>query len=400
MLKNKFVMLLLLILVLGVSSYSQAQPGQKVPDEILVVPMDNVPDKDFEDTYKAHGQKVKAYKKSRVHRVKIRPGQSIDEVIARLKKNPKIKYVEPNYHAYPQFVPNDQSYSQQWHHPLLNSPLAWNLTLGDPKVIIAVIDSGADPSHSDLLTQYVPGYNFVSDNNTLVDTMGHGTVTSGTAAAAINNNLGVTGVCGKCSIMPLVIIQSTGSATFADLAESMRYATDNGARIVSMSLGWTSSSNILQDAVNYVWSRNGILIAAAGNYNTNSSIYPAGLNNVLSVGATDKNDVKASFSNYGSTIDVWAPGVGIWSTSKGNGYGSHSGTSISCPIVAGLAGLMLSKNPMLSNADVVKLILDNTYKTTGGLARINIAKSLAAVPVLPTMLPAPPFGLTISGGAQ
>ncbi|MBT1077344.1 S8 family serine peptidase, partial [Geobacter grbiciae] len=162
-------------------------------------------------------------------------------------------------------------------------------------------------------------------------------------------------------------------------------AADHGVRIINLSYGGSTTSSTLQNAVNYAWNKGAIVFASAANYNTSTPYYPAACTNAVSVSATDANDAKASFSNYGPTIDIAAPGVSILTTANGGGYASVSGTSFSSPIAAGLGALILSVNPTLTNAQVVDIITRNAddIGTPGfdqyfGYGRINVLKSLTA----------------------
>jgi hypothetical protein len=200
--------------------------------------------------------------------------------------------------------------------------------------------------------------------------------------------------------MPLVTVTSSNTGTVSDTSSAIIYAADHGARVINISLGWTGVSSTMQNAVDYAWNRGLVIVASAGNNGNSSPIYPAALNNVLAVSATDSADNLASWSTYGNFVDVAAPGVSIYTTANGGGYRYASGTSFSAPIVAGLAGLIIAFNPSLSNAQVVDLIKNNTddlgspgFDQYFGKGRVNAYRSLLAtqgtVPVAPPP-PSPP----------
>jgi subtilisin family serine protease len=256
----------------------------------------------------------------------------------------------------------------------------------------------------------VPGYNFVDNNTDTHDVRDHGTAVAGTAAAIGNEGRGVAGVSWRSRILPLLV---TGATTtyYSDIAEAVTYAADRGARVVNMSLGGTSYSSTLQSAVNYAWNRGVVIVAAAGNSSSSSPFYPAALENVLAVAATDQSDLRASFSNYGSWIDVAAPGTGIYTTCIGR-YCYGQGTSFASPQVAGLAALMLAANPGLTNAQVVSLLRSRAddlgspgFDTTYGYGRINVARAVQAAAetaagdtVAPTVsITSPAGGSSVSG---
>ena len=275
-----------------------------------------------------------------------------------------------------------------WGNDMVNAPEAWARGYTGQGVTVAVIDSGVDINHEDLRNNIwtntreiagngidddgngyiddVYGWNFgvgQNNNNVLPGTtssgQAHGTHVAGTIAAA-NNGIGMTGVAYNARIMAIRMgdVSDSGSFTNAgSLASAIRYAVDNGARVINMSLGW-SDSTALRDALAYAASRNVITVSAAGNSSLSSPGFPAryATDYGLSVGAVDRNRVIASFSNRAGTDSrmqhVMAPGVGIYSTTPGNTYGTKSGTSMATPHVAGVVALMLSANPNLTHAQV------------------------------------------------
>jgi subtilisin family serine protease len=324
------------------------------------------------------------------------------------QKDPNVEYAEPNYIAQICVTPNDPYYSQQWAHQNMQSEQAWDIETGDPGVAIAIIDTGVDWGHPDLAaniwnnTDEIPGNGIDDDNNGYIDDVrgwdfvnsdgdpiddnGHGTHCSGIAAAETDNGVGVAGVCWNCAIMPLKGLNMYGSGGSSDLAIGIQYAADNDANVISMSWGSYGYSNLIKDVMDYAYVQGVVLVGAAGNDNTISKFYPASYDNVIAVSATDSNEDKASFSNYGSWIDVAAPGVSIYSTMPTyqvylntqygipQNYADLSGTSMSCPFVAGLAGLILSKTNF--SQEEVRTILRSTTDNISpnkyiGIGRIN-----------------------------
>ncbi|MGH7845022.1 MAG: S8 family serine peptidase, partial [Candidatus Binatia bacterium] len=377
----------------GISSGQSTLPdGAYMPGELLLTPADGVAEKDLERIYKKVGGKLaKKLSKIKAHRINV-PEDSLDAIEAALKKNPKIKHVEKNFVAEGGRAPNDPGYASQWHLPKISAPGGWDITIGSASVPVAMIDSGVDPAHPDLAAKLLPGFNFLSDNTDTHDVYGHGTATAGTAAAMTNSGIGVAGLAWSNPIMPLVVLNSSNYASYADIASAITYAADHGAKVINISIGGSSNSSTLQNAVNYAWSKGVVIVASAMNNNTSTPYYPAALTNVLAVAATDQYDNKASFSNYGSWIDVAAPGTYIYTTKNGGAYGNWQGTSFSSPLVAGLAALVFSHNPELSNAQVVDLIKSNADDrgTVGfdqyfGWGRINASRTLAAAEAMPAL---------------
>jgi parallel beta-helix repeat protein len=338
-------------------------------------------------------------------------------IVKEYKNNPLVEYAEPNYIYHTTATPNDSSFSSQWPHQNMQSELAWNITQGNESVIIAIIDTGVDWDHPDLADNMwnntdevedgndtdangyiddIRGWDFVDttnpgctdtdcttrDNNPM-DFNKHGTHCSGIAAAVTNNSIGIAGTCWNCKIMAVRAgydCSPYGCLDNDDSAAAIEYAADNNASIISMSWGGYSSSSLIQDAINYAYTRGVVLVAAAGNDNTDSKLYPAAYDKVIAISATDSGDQKASFSNYGSWVDVSAPGVSIYSTVWNDTYASYQGTSMAAPFVAGLAGLILSKNSSF-NQEEIKTILHSTTDNVSssqyiGIGRINAYKAI------------------------
>ena len=347
-------------------------------------------------------------------------GQALAQVAADLVELLGAEWAEPNYTFDLDYVPNDPFYAQTQAIYLnrLEMAGAWNYTTGQPEIIIAIMDTGVDMSHDDLrkaiwinaaeipnngvdddgngFVDDVNGWNFPDNSNRIYDDHGHGTHVAGIAAARINNAIGISGMAGSATFMPVDVFPSSGYGTYEDLIRAMIYAADNGARIINMSLGASSYSRGEEAAVDYAWSRGAVVVAAAGNSSRNSYHYPAAHPNVIAVAATDAYDNRAGFSTWGDFVDVAAPGSGIYSTFRGNRYTTMSGTSMATPHVAGLAALILSLNPQLSPDQVRGLIQQNAddlgaagWDPYFGHGRINARKTLAAVPP-PNPTPPPP----------
>ncbi|HOZ39029.1 MAG TPA: S8 family serine peptidase, partial [Anaerolineaceae bacterium] len=300
------------------------------------------------------------------YRLELATGHDILSAVAALNEDPAVEYAEPDYLAHFASVPNDPRYAEQWGLEKIQVEGAWDQTMGDPNVIIAVIDSGIDLTHEDLspnlwtnpgeiagngldddnndFVDDTRGWNFVNSTNEVDDSIGHGSLVAGVAAAKINNEIGVAGVCGNCSIMPVKVSQASGIANYSDIAAGVAYAAQKGASVINISLGGYADSITLKNAINAAVAQNIVVVAGAGNDNSSNLFYPAAYENVIAVAGTDENDVKVDSSNYGGWVDVSAPGVDILSTTLG-GYSSDSGTSYTSPFVAGVAGLLLSQHP-------------------------------------------------------
>jgi len=313
------------------------------------------------------GIKVPSRELQKIYKLKIPEEIDVEQAAEEYSQSAQVEYAEPNYIYYTSFVPNDFRYNQQWAHQNTHAEEGWDIERGSSDVVIAIIDTGVDYTHEDLAANIwrnideipdngidddengfiddIRGYDFVETDavsycaehpddcetlegedynvrdNDPMDFNSHGTHVAGIAAAVTNNNLGVAGVCHLCKIMPVragfSIFSSSygvvGSLEYDDIAQAIHYAVDNRVKIISMSFGGPYSDTI-KEAIDYAYNKGVVLIAASGNSNTNAISYPAGHENVIAVDATDINDNKADFSNYGYWTDVSAPGVDILST--------------------------------------------------------------------------------------
>jgi len=249
---------------------------------------------------------------------------------------------------------NDPNISDQWGWYRIKADKAYETGVHGSGVTVAVLDTGINVDHPDLMANIIDGWNFVENNDDVTDLDGHGTMVAGIIAAVANNGIGIAGVSPNVSIMPLKVLTSSGGS-WIDLDRAIIRAADNGADIIVMSLGgkYSQLSKATEAAIEYAYRKGCVLVAAAGNDNSSELFYPAAYEEVIAVSAIDQNDVKADFSNYGSYIDFCAPGVNILSTWKDGNYASGSGTSFSAPFVAGVIALMLSKYPQLSPEEVI-----------------------------------------------
>ncbi|MEW6746465.1 MAG: S8 family peptidase [Planctomycetota bacterium] len=314
-----------------------------------------------------------------VSRFQLPAGLSVEAAVAAFSRSPAVEFAEPNYIAYAVFIPNDTYWGSQWGPAKIQCPAGWDINTGSSAIKIAIVDTGIDMGHADLNDKIRPGYDFVNNDSNADDDNGHGTHCAGIAAAETNNALGVAGVGFNCSLVPVKVLNSSGSGSYTTVANGINWAADNGAHVISLSLGGTSSSGTLESAVNYAWGKGVVIVAAAGNNGNTTPFYPAYYANCIAVASTDSNDNRSSFSNYGSWVEVAAPGSSIYSTYDGNSYTTLSGTSMAAPHVAGLAGLLWSylgtgagnstiRSRIESNTDYV-----GTFVTFG---RINVYEAL------------------------
>lgn len=277
-----------------------------------------------------------------------------------------------------------------WGADLVNAPTAWQNGHTGKGVIVAVLDTGVDYNHEDLKNNIwtnskeiagngidddgngyvddVLGWNFNSNNNNVLDNNGHGTHVSGTIAAE-NNGIGVTGIAYNSQIMAVKVLDENGSGSYANIANGIRYAVDNGANVINLSLGGNSGNNTLKSAIEYASSKGVIVVMAAGNSGDATPSYPARYadKSGIAVGAVDKNNQLTDFSNRSGSQEikyVTAPGKDVYSTVPDNKYASYSGTSMAAPHVAGVVALMLSANPNLTESQVREIIISTAENGT------------------------------------
>ena len=349
----------LLALAIGLGAALPALAGETgfwAKGRILVETRAGLDDGEFNKILARHGGRSAArLSKINVHVITLPAGADERFVAEMLKLNPHIASAEVDKLIAPEQVGNDTYYNNAWHLPKIQAPAAWDSSLGTG-VTIAILDSGVDGTHPDLKGKMVAGWNFYDRNSNTSDVYGHGTKVAGSAAAASNNGVGVTGVAWNAKIMPVRISNTTGYAYYSTIAEGIYWAADNGARVVNISYAVQGSTSV-QNAANYLRSKGGIVVNSAGN----SGALDTTLANsaLISVSATGSTDTKTSWSSFGDYVDVAAPGAGIWTTTRGGGYAAVSGTSFSSPITAGVIALMMSANPALKPAE-----LESILKTT------------------------------------
>ena len=298
----------------------------------------------------------------------------IDDFTQELSQISAIEYAEKKELHINFFTPNDTYFSNsanngQWALFTINAQQAWDISTGSSSTVVAVTDNAINVNHPDLTNKMLQGHDAVDNDN---DPTGcgsndgfHGSHVSGIVGAETNNNLGIASIGYDVSILPVKIGDCNGSLTAG--YEGIIWAADNGADVINMSWGGGGSSTYGQNVCNYAYNAGAIPIAAAGNDGSSSVFYPAGYNNVVSVASTTTNDSKSSFSNYGSWIDISAPGSSILSTNESSGYQVTQGTSMASPLVAGLVGLMKSYAPNATNTDLINCL----YSSAANIDAVN-----------------------------
>jgi len=327
-----------------------------------------------------------------VQRVRVPPGAEAPYAAA-LRELAGVRHVERNGRVMAAGQPNDPYYGEyQWNLRQIHAPEAWDLTVGSRQVIIAIVDTGIALDHPDLVDKLVPGLNLVTPGAPPNDDNGHGTHVAGIAAAATNNALGIAGVDWEARLMPVKVLDQAGGGDVNRVAQGIVWAVDNGARVINLSFTGSEPSAVLAEAVRHAREKGALVVAAVGNEGRAAATYPAALEGVLAVAATDRNDQRLPFSNTGDYVAVAAPGLQVpstfWDPTVGNTYALASTTSQAAPHVAGLAGLIWAVNPDL-RSEAVRALIENHADDVGppgrdpetGAGRINAYRSvLAALP--------------------
>ncbi|MGQ0793314.1 MAG: S8 family serine peptidase [Deltaproteobacteria bacterium] len=281
------------------------------------------------------------------------------EFIASIKQSPLVEFAEADLAVPPDLIPNDPSYGSQWVHTKIESLAAWNSTTGSPDVTIAVCDTGVLSTHADLNGKVLAGFNTVDGTTNTSAVCNHGTLVSGVAAAWGNNGVGGAGVSWASKILPIRITNNQVAdcsccAYVSDAAEGIRWAADNGARVINLSFQMASYQAI-NDAAAYARARGAVTVLSAGNQGAQQT--HTDWQNFLSISATTNTDTLASFSSFGTYVDLAAPGVGLYTTNSNGSYANASGTSFSAPAVAGVLALIFSADPSLSPAEAEGILL-------------------------------------------
>jgi type VII secretion-associated serine protease mycosin len=376
------------------------ETGEVVPGEVLVKFRDETK---AGEVARARGLDIAASVDARdgaLPAVASTRGRPVEQVLAELRADPAVEYAEPSYRV--QLLEegtvagvsvNDPLTAGQYSLDRMRVRDAWSLSTGGSG-IVAVLDTGVQAEHGDLSGRVLPGRDFVNDDSNAADDNGHGTWVAGIIAAKANDGYGIAGISWSDRILPVKIMNGSGTGSTSDLVSGIVWAADNGATVINMSVGGFPYSQAVQDAATYAWNKGAVLVGAAGNNNREERFYPASMTHVISVSATQREDEFSYWSSYGPAVDVSAPGSSVQTTNCTAGtcpnrsWGAHtyiSGTSFATPNVAGVVALIRAKYPTWTPQQVV----DRLYATVDdlgfagwdkryGRGRVNAYRALGA----------------------
>ncbi len=355
---------------------------------------------------------------SRIYVLTLPASTDLETALSTLAADPLVVYAEPDYIGRGAGAPDDQYFPFQWSlHNTGQSDgqvgadvdilAAWDMTTGVTSTVLAIIDTGVDLDHPDLAAKVVTGYDFANGDADPQDDHGHGTHVSGIAGAVTNNGTGMASVCPACRVMPLKALNSDNWGYYSWWIDAIEYAVDNGAHVINMSMGGTDPSQLLHDAVRYAYSADVPIVVSMMNDGDDTLYYPAAYTETIAVGATDRNDERWSSSNYGSHIDLVAPGASILSAKWDDTYAIWDGTSMAAPHVAGVLGLIHGLRPGFTVEELRTVLRATAEDQVGpanedkqgwdqyfGWGRLNAAQAVQyVVPPAVMMVDGPATGL-------
>ena len=394
-----FVVLTLLgaLAVPATAGAKATQPGDVVADRVLVKFAPGTSTAAKAAARSAVGAtKITAIPQLGVEVLKV-PNAASATALARLQRQPNVVFAEPDGIVRgDEVLPNDPQWPNQWGLRKVAAPTAWTTTTGSTSVTIAVLDTGVDATHPDLKAALLPGRDFINNDADPTDDNGHGTKSAGVAAARSNNATGVAGGCWTCAVLPVKVLGSDSTGSWSAVANGITWATDQGARVISMSLSGSSGSSTLQSAVRYAHDRGVVLLASAGNVGDTAVRYPSGYDEVIAVAGSDSADNRYSWSTHGSWVELAAPGCNP-TTVKGGTYGTFCGTSSATPMVSGIAGLLASagatraqiESALTSTAVPVSYVARGRVDSAAAMSTIASSTPAPSEPTEPTPEPTP-----------
>ena len=395
-LKRLAIFLSVLMIVGGIFSYVMAEEPSATTSLIVKMVSGLTPQEQSAVISSNGGTEVSSIPALRLHVIEV-PTSDLSTIIQNYQNDPKVVSVEENKERKAEGEPSDTDYGSQWALPKIGWDQVFGTITPTGSTTVAILDTGVDASHGELAGKLITCNSILDGSDCTSDPHGHGTWLSGIIAANTDNNNGIAGVgYAGVKIMPVTVLGADGTGQDSDIIAGVIWAADHGADIILMGFSNPGFSQNLQDAIDYAWSKNVVLVAATGNDGVNTPTFPAGDRGVIGVSATDQSDNFVSFSNYGQDVFLAAPGLDIETTDTSNSFTSISGTSSSAAIVAGVAALMRAVDPDLSNGAIVGRLARNadpagTQAQTGN-GRVNMARALEDTSIDPIQPAGAPGG--------
>ncbi|MEW6052551.1 MAG: S8 family serine peptidase [Nitrospirota bacterium] len=388
MFSNKFLYLrrfavFLLVLMIAGGLFSHAMAEQPSSTSSLIIRMVSGLSA-YEQAAVIHangGTETSSIPALRLHVVEVQADQ-LSTILENYQSDPRVESAAEDKIREVQGMPADPDYGFQWALSKIGWDLVYGILFPWQSSKVAILDTGVQANHEDLAANVIMGRSFLDDSHGLSDSHGHGTWLAGIIAAITDNNYGIAGIgLDRVKIMPVTVMNADGTGQDSDIISGIIWAADNGADVILMGFSNPGFSPFLQEAVDYAWSKNVVLVAATGNEGISDPTFPAGARGVIGVSATDYSDNLASFSNFGQSVFLAAPGEDIATTGLENSIVSLNGTSASAAIVAGVAAFMKADDPTLTNGVIVGRLARTadpagTHEQTGN-GRVNMAAAMA-----------------------
>ena len=383
------------LVIQSLDEVANLDANAKINEQIIVIYKDQATISSLALT----GQDIKGGEtlNDQVDIIEVADSVNIDALVAQLSENPNVLVAEKNAYIQTTALPNDPDLSKAWQFERIGADETWNRVHNSDTVVVAVIDTGLNSQHPDIIDNIVSGYDYVEGTTEMVDISGHGTMVSGCVAAVANNGIGIAGIGGAANIK--VAPYRVGGLSDGDKNLDVGYicaalydaAARSDVKVINMSFGGYMVSSALRTAVENAANAGKVLVAAAGNEGSNANYsgelaVPASYNKVISVGATDNTNKIASFSQHNSLVDLCAPGQKIYTTDHDGGYSESSGTSFASPITAGACAVLMAADHTMTSVEVESLLKETAldFGTAGrddyyGYGMIQLDAALARV---------------------
>jgi subtilisin family serine protease len=391
------------MVVQSLDEVSQIDENSNIDQEIIVIYQNNNTDI---GNLSLTTQEIKRGESlsPRVDVIEVNDAVNVDTMITELEANPNVLVAEKNSYLQTTALPDDPDLTTAWQFGRIGADTTWNQVVNANPVVVAVIDSGLNTQHPDLIGKTVAGYDYVDDTPDMKDIAGHGTKVSGVIAATANNSIGIAGIAGTANIKiaPYRVggtFEGDTNLSKASICAALYDAASRSdVKVINMSFGWYDVSVALETAIADAASAGKVLVSSSGNEGKADNInagrysYPASYNGVISVGATTSADTIASYSQYNDQIDLSAPGNAIYTTTSDGSYKAVSGTSFASPVVAGACAVLMAADPSLTRAKV-ETILKSTAQDFGdtgkdnyyGYGLLQLDDALAVLPHTPSI---------------